>query len=75
MNREIKQLNTKLENMELERLEQDRSKQLEEYESQLAEKNQSIEKLEARKDGLLDSLIHIQKLMQGFEVLIEDKKF
>jgi len=73
LNREIKQLNTKLENMELERLEQDRSKQLEEYESQLAEKNQSIEKLEARKDGLLDSLIHIQKLMQGFEVLIEDK--
>lgn len=74
LSKEVGQLNRKLEKNELKRLEQDRSKLAEEFEAQLAAKNEVIARLEVRKDGLLDSLIHIQKLMQGFEALIEDKK-
>ena len=86
LNLQIKQLNSKINTQknaleksaktEMKRLEKDHDKigkQLEDYEAQLIERNQVIEKLENRKDGLLDSLIHIQKLMQGFEVLITDK--
>ena len=61
---------------EMKRLEKDHDKigkQLEEYEGQLQEQNNTIERLELRKDGLLDSLLHIQKIMQGFEALISDK--
>jgi hypothetical protein len=61
---------------EMKRLEKDHDKiekQLEEYEAQLLERNTTIEKLESRKDDLLDSLLHIQKIMQGFEAVITDK--
>ena len=61
---------------EMKRLEKDHDKiekQLEEYEAQLLERNSTIEKLESRKDDLLDSLLHIQKIMQGLEAVITDK--